>query len=68
MSVIVTDVLVGEIVRLYPATLKVFARCNLDLCCEAGLPLGDAARKHELDPDQLLRELNEAIEAQATVK
>jgi len=68
MCVVDSDVLIGDIVRLCPATLEVFTRCNLDLCCEAGLPLGVAARKHRLDLDQFLRALNEAIEAQPAMK
>lgn len=62
------DVAVGEIVKLYPATLRVLERFKIDLCCEAGLPLSVAARQHKLDLIQLLRELNDAVGAQAAVK
>lgn len=57
------EICVGEIVRLYPETLKIFAGRNFDLCCEAGLPLEMAARIHNLDLDQLLEQLDEVIDA-----
>lgn len=68
MPVIGPDVLVGDIVQFCPTTLKVFACHNVDLCCESGLSLNLAAQKHAVALDQLLRELNEAMEAQAAVK
>ena len=68
MTVISPDVLLGEIVRFCPATLAVFARHNVDLCCEAGLSLDVAAQKHKLDLDEILQELNEAIETQALAR
>ncbi|MGH9449462.1 MAG: DUF542 domain-containing protein [Terriglobia bacterium] len=57
------EVCVGDIIKLYPETLKVFAGHNLDLCGEAGYPLEVAAREHKLDLGRLLEELSEAIDA-----
>lgn len=48
---------------LCPASLELFARHNLDLCCEAGESLEIAARKHKLDLERLMQELMEAIRA-----
>lgn len=55
--------LVGDVIRLCPATLTVFTRHHLDLCCEAGYLLGLAAREHKLDLDRILEELNEVMSA-----
>lgn len=52
---------VAEIARRYPASLPVFARHRIDLCCGGEQPLEVVARKHELDLQQLLRELEEAL-------
>lgn len=68
MAVIDPGVAVREILRLYPATLSVFGRFKVDLCCEAGLPLSVAASQHKLDLNQLLKELIDAAEAQPAVK
>ncbi|MGH9326915.1 MAG: hypothetical protein ACRD2B_09565, partial [Terriglobia bacterium] len=54
------NMLVGDVVRLCPTTLKIFARHNLDLCREAGSPLEVAARKHKLNLGRLLKELRAA--------
>jgi len=40
---------VGDVVRIWPRTMKVFARYKLDLCCGAVHPLVFVAEKHHLD-------------------
>lgn len=50
-----TGIALREIVRLYPATLSLFDRSNVDLCCEAGLALSIAASQHNLGLNQFLR-------------
>ncbi len=62
LSVIGSCTLLGDIVRLYPQTLKMVTRYNLDLCYEAGYPLAVAAQTHNLDLGRFLEELNQAIE------
>jgi len=61
LSVIGPDTLVGDLARLYPRTLEILTRHKVDLCCEAGEPLGVVARKHKLDMGRLLEEFNKAI-------
>jgi len=56
---------IGEIVRLYPQTLKVFEKYGLD-CFECQIAdieaLEHGASVHKLDPDVLLEELNRCLE------
>lgn len=58
----------SEIALRWPRTVPVFSRYGLDLCCGGGHSLNMAAQKHRLDIEQLIKELTEAIEPQATVK
>lgn len=40
----------------------VFRRHGIDTCCGGELPLAEAAAAHDVDPERLLRELEEAGE------
>ncbi|MGH9344394.1 MAG: DUF542 domain-containing protein [Terriglobia bacterium] len=68
MPVINTEAKMSDIALRWPETVKIFSRYNLDLCCGGSHSLGVAAEKHKLNLDQLLRDLNEVIKAQAAVK
>ncbi|MGH9449384.1 MAG: DUF542 domain-containing protein [Terriglobia bacterium] len=68
MRAVNAEAKVREVALLWPESVKVFSRHNMDLCCGGELSLRVAAQKHNLDLDQLLRELNEAVEVRATVK
>jgi iron-sulfur cluster repair protein YtfE (RIC family) len=51
---------VNETVRLFPATIGVFARAGIDTCCGGGLSVEEAARRHRLDLGALTSELERA--------
>jgi regulator of cell morphogenesis and NO signaling len=40
-----------------PDAVSVFARHGIDTCCGGGLPVEEAARRHGVDVDDLLREV-----------
>ncbi len=52
---------VGDIARIWPETMKVFARYGLDLCCGGVHPLSYAAQKHGFNLEKILGELNAAV-------
>ena len=54
------DLTVGEIANFWPESLKVFERYRIDICCGSRLPLAQVARKHGIDLDKLIKDL-EAI-------
>ncbi len=54
---------VGDIAKVWPETMKVFARYGLDLCCGGVHPLNYAAQKHGFDLQKMLQELNAAVDA-----
>ena len=53
------DMTVNEITLAKPDAITVFARYGVDVCCGGSLPLGDVARRHNLDLAALLQALNE---------
>jgi hybrid cluster-associated redox disulfide protein len=61
---ITKEMTIGEIIRLYPRTMAVFARYGLD-CTECQIAdfeeLAHGATVHKVDVGQLLAELNQVI-------
>lgn len=67
-STITLEMTVNEVVLRLPGALPVLAACGIDTCCGGALPLGEAARRHDVDADKLLaRLLREAAGAQLSV-
>ena len=61
---ITKEMIIGDIIRNYPVTLKVFQKYRLDCfeCQVADLEeLGHGAEVHHVDVEKLLIELNGAI-------
>lgn len=50
----------NELVAAEPKVLPVLHRYGLDTCCGGGLPIREAARRHELSLDELMAELSVA--------
>jgi regulator of cell morphogenesis and NO signaling len=51
---------INTVVERYPAALGVFNARGLDTCCGGGLPVAEAARRHDLDLQELLAALEQA--------
>lgn len=51
----------NELVEGSPLLLPVLHRFGLDTCCAGSLPLEEAARRHGLAVEQLIRALDEAL-------
>src|SRR4051794_31355539 len=52
--------LVADIATKNPDTIKVFQRHRIEFCCGGRIPLDEACRRRELDPQLLLAELDAA--------
>jgi regulator of cell morphogenesis and NO signaling len=59
------ELTLNEIVQSHPATLQLFSRYGMDTCCGGGLPLREAAARHNVPLQQLLHELDEGMAAPA---
>src|SRR5690606_12833853 len=54
----------GSLAFNFPKTREVFARHNIDICCQEDMLVLDAARQAQVDPRQLCNELNAAASAE----
>jgi len=54
------DIVVNDCIRLYPTTIGVFTRFNIDSCCGGAVSIEDAAKRDGAPLDELLNELNRA--------
>ncbi len=65
---ITAEMKVGDIARVWPQTMKVFARYRLDLCCGGVHPLDYVAKRHGFSLEKILEELNAAVQEAAPVQ
>lgn len=56
---ITPEMRIREVLRKYPATVRVFHRLGLDACCGGGRTLTDAAAAHGLELETVMSELRE---------
>jgi iron-sulfur cluster repair protein YtfE (RIC family) len=71
MATITGGMVINEVIKKYPATIKVFNDYRVDSCCGGGAPIEVTARRDGVDVDGLVRALNAAVEgpqAGATIK
>lgn len=61
MAAITPDMKVGEIVRNWPETMRVFRSHGLNLQCGGTHSVAFAAGKHGFDLETFLAELNSAV-------
>src|SRR5512140_2497072 len=62
METITGDMVINEVIRKDPATIKVFNDYRVDSCCGGGAPIELTARRDGVDVDGLVRALNAAVE------
>lgn len=61
-KVIHKEMTVNQVIRLYPIVISVFNKFNIDSCCGGSDTLEAAAKKGNIDIEELLRELNLLLE------
>jgi len=54
---------INEVISLYPWTLPVFHRLDVDSCCGGARTIEAMAQEHGLDLDDVLAELQTAADA-----
>ncbi len=59
MTQLSQDMHVGDIVRQYPATARVFEHLDIDYCCGGKMPLDDACDRKQLDVEHVVTLLEE---------
>ena len=62
MATITGNMVINEVIRKFPATIKVFNDYRVDSCCGGGAPIEETARRDGVDVGALVRALNAAVE------
>ncbi len=59
MQTIDTEATVGQIVRENPSRARVFENHKIDYCCGGKIPLADACRRRDVDPQVIVQQLRQ---------
>jgi len=62
METITRDMVINDVIRKHPATIKVFNEHKVDSCCGGGAPIGTTAKRDGVDVDTLVKALNVAVQ------
>jgi regulator of cell morphogenesis and NO signaling len=63
MQTITRDMIINEVIKKHPQTIKVFNDYKVDSCCGGGAPIETTAKRDGVDVEALVRALNEAVAA-----
>ena len=61
MGAITKEMTVNEVLKLYPATISIFNKFNIDACCGGNRSLEQAAREDGANIEELIEQLNRSI-------
>ncbi|MCL5966769.1 MAG: DUF542 domain-containing protein [Deltaproteobacteria bacterium] len=61
MATITRDMVINDVIRRYPQTIKVFNDHKVDSCCGGGAPIETTAKRDGVDVEALLKALNAAV-------
>jgi len=62
MSAITADMVINDVIKQYPETIRVFNEFNVDSCCGGGQPIRVTATRDGVDVEALLQALNQVVE------
>ncbi len=54
------ELIVNDCIKLYPNTIGIFTKFNIDSCCGGAVSIADAARRDGAELEALMTALNEA--------
>jgi regulator of cell morphogenesis and NO signaling len=60
MDFITRDMIINDVIKKYPQTIKVFNEYKVDSCCGGGAPIETTAKRDGVDVEGLLNALNDA--------
>jgi regulator of cell morphogenesis and NO signaling len=61
METITRDMIINEVIKKHPETIKVFNDYKVDSCCGGGAAIETTAKRGGVDIEGLLRALNDAV-------
>jgi iron-sulfur cluster repair protein YtfE (RIC family) len=63
MDTITRDMVINDVIRKHPATIKVFNEYRVDSCCGGGAPIETTAKRDGVAVEPLVDALNFAVRA-----
>jgi iron-sulfur cluster repair protein YtfE (RIC family) len=60
MDTITGTMIINDVIKKYPQTIKIFNDHKVDSCCGGGAPIETTAKRDGVDVEGLLKALNEA--------
>jgi regulator of cell morphogenesis and NO signaling len=60
MDTVTREMIINDVIRKYPQTIKVFNDYKVDSCCGGGAPIETTAKRDGVDVEGLMKALNEA--------
>jgi len=60
METITGSMVINDVIKKYPQTIRVFNEYKVDSCCGGGAPIETTAKRDGVDVEGLLKALNEA--------
>lgn len=61
METITSDMVINDVIRMHPETIKVFNEYKVDSCCGGGASIGTTAKRDGIDVEPLVDALNAAV-------
>ncbi|MHB8832541.1 MAG: DUF542 domain-containing protein [Desulfobacteria bacterium] len=62
MDTIIRDMVINDVIRKHPETIKVFNEYKVDSCCGGGAPIETTAKRDGIDVEALVKALNVAVQ------
>ena len=63
METITRDMVINDVIKKHPQTIKVFNEYKVDSCCGGGAPIETTAKRDGIDVETLVNALNVAVQA-----
>jgi regulator of cell morphogenesis and NO signaling len=60
-ATITKDTIINDAVKDHPHTVYVFKAAGIDTCCGGALPIGEAARRHGIDVNELMKSIELSV-------
>lgn len=61
-TAVTSETTVNEVIRRVPGAVRVLGEAGIDACCGGALPLAEAARRHGLELEDVLADLDRIAE------
>ena len=61
METITRGMVINDVIKKFPQTIRVFNEFKVDSCCGGGAPIETTAKRDGVDVEGLIKALNDAV-------